>query len=144
MPPCRLMVKVSNAFRADQRLSGDVTVDIEYKKTTRGEFILKQIRQVPAPYVPTNLAAVMLNEPTRIKLEASPTGADGKIYAIDQLGGVFVVKAGGTAFALVHQTTFGQEGATAVNHDAVVRASIAISGGCLFIRAQDKLYCVGK
>ncbi len=51
--------------------------------------------------------------PTRFKIEASPTGADGKIYAIDFLGNVFVVKAGGPSFELVHQTSFGQEGTTA-------------------------------
>ena len=25
-----------------------------------------------------------------------------------------------------------------------VRASVAVSDGCLFIRSQDKLYCIGK
>ena len=82
--------------------------------------------------------------PTKIKIDASPTAADGKIYAIDQLGGVFVAKAGGTQFELIHQASFGQEGATATNGDKVVRSSIAVAGGCLFIRAQDQLYCVSK
>ena len=27
---------------------------------------------------------------------------------------------------------------------ASVRASVAVSGGCLFIRSEEKLYCIGK
>ena len=57
---------------------------------------------------------------------------------------MFVVKAGGTQFEIVQQANFGQEGATATNGDKVVRSSIAIANGCLFIRAQDMLYCLGK
>lgn len=82
--------------------------------------------------------------PTRFKIEASPTGADGKIYAIDFLGNVFVVKSGGESFELLHQAAFGQEGTTATNGDKICRAGIAAANGCLFIRAQDRLYCVGK
>lgn len=82
--------------------------------------------------------------PTRVKIEASPTGADGKIYAIDFMGNVFVVKAGTAGFEIVHQATFGQEGATATNNDKICRACVVVANGNLYIRAQDRLYCVGK
>jgi len=74
---------------------------------------------------------------SREKFEASPTGADGKIYLMNQLGDVFVIKAGDT-YELLHQAPMG----TTMKN--ISRASIAVSQGNLFIRTDTQLFCVGK
>ncbi|MEM7145672.1 MAG: PQQ-binding-like beta-propeller repeat protein [Verrucomicrobiota bacterium] len=75
--------------------------------------------------------------PAKGKIEASPTGADGKIYLMSFLGEVFVVKAG-DAFELLHETVMGGRNCT------MARSSIAAAQGNLFIRTDGKLYCVGE
>lgn len=73
----------------------------------------------------------------KVKLEASPTGADGKIYLMSHLGEIFVVKAG-DEFELLHQTQLGSS--QSIN----IRASIAAAKGQLFIRTDRQLFCVGE
>lgn len=73
----------------------------------------------------------------RNKIESSPTGADDKIYFMDQRGNVFIVQAG-DQFKLLKTIQMGDDG------DDLLRASIAISHGNLFIRTGTRLYCVGK
>ena len=80
---------------------------------------------------------------SKAKFEASPTVADGKIYCVNFWGEVFVVAAGGTEFKLLHKAEMGN-GSKPSGDASSVRASIAVANGCLFIRTQDKLYCVGK
>lgn len=70
------------------------------------------------------------------KIECSPTAADGRIYFMDQRGRVTVVAAGDEA-KLLHQADFGDQG------QKDIRSSIAIAHGCLFIRTNTALYCVG-
>lgn len=125
-----------------KQFSSDISTPLFYQ----GNFyVLDSDRKTLSCIEPKTGKVIWSGEyPTRYKLEGSPMGADGKIYTVDQLGGVFVVKAGGAAFEIVHQTSFGQEGTTATNGDKLVRATIAVANGCLFIRAQDRLYCVGK
>ena len=74
---------------------------------------------------------------SRIKIESSPTAADGKIYFQNFRAEVFVAAAG-DEFKLLKQIPMGDEG------DDLVRSSIAISQGNLFIRTGHKLYCIGK
>ena len=74
---------------------------------------------------------------SREKIEASPTGADGKIYLMNQLGDVFVVRAG-DQFEVLNQTSLG----TSMKN--VSRASIAVSQGNLFVRTDTDLFCIGK
>ncbi len=74
---------------------------------------------------------------TRVKLEASPTIADGKIYMQNFKGEVFVVAAD-KEFKILHIAAMGDEG------DNDLRACIAIAHDNLFIRTGSKLYCVGK
>jgi outer membrane protein assembly factor BamB len=81
--------------------------------------------------------------PSKAKIEASPSAADGKIYATNFWGEVFVVKAGGDKFELLNVADFGND-SKATRGDSVVRSGIAIANGDLFIRVQDRLYCVGK
>jgi len=65
--------------------------------------------------------------------QASPTGADGKIYCISMKGEVVVVSAGDT-FDVLHRVDMG-------GRDC--RASVAVSDGQLFIRTDDRLFCIG-
>ena len=74
---------------------------------------------------------------TRVKIESSPTGADGKIYFQNFRGEVFVVAAA-PEFKLLHVAAMGDEG------DEDLRATVAIAQGNLFIRTGSKLYCVGQ
>lgn len=122
--------------------SSDVSTPLFYQ----GHFyVLDSDRKALACVEPKTGKVLWRGEfPTRVKMEASPTGADGKIYAIDFMGNVFVVKAGTTGFEIVHQATFGQEGVTATNNDKICRACVVVANGNLYIRAQDRLYCVGK
>ena len=64
---------------------------------------------------------------------ASPVMADGKIYITDEDGVTSVFKAG-PKFELVAEN----------NLDDYTLSSIAISGGQLFIRTAQNLYCIGK
>jgi outer membrane protein assembly factor BamB len=74
---------------------------------------------------------------SRAKIEASPTGADGKIYFQSHTGEAFVVS-GGDEFKILHQAELGE------SDDRDTRSSIAVSGGNLFIRTAGRLYCVGQ
>jgi outer membrane protein assembly factor BamB len=64
---------------------------------------------------------------------SSPTAGDGKIYAINEQGRVFVLDAGDEFRALSEIEMGGKE----------VRASIVIANKRLFIRTNEALYCVG-
>lgn len=74
----------------------------------------------------------------KVKLEASPTGVDGKIYLISHLGEVFVYSAGPEGGQLLNSTTFG------TSQSVNIRASIVPANGTLFIRTDDQLYAVRK
>jgi outer membrane protein assembly factor BamB len=73
----------------------------------------------------------------KVKIEASPTAADGKIFLLSHLGEVFVVQAG-DEFKLLHQTQLGESQSTNI------RSSIVPAQGNLFIRTNDKLFCIGQ
>lgn len=74
---------------------------------------------------------------SREKFEVSPTGADGKIYLMNHLGDVFVIKAG-DKFELLHKAEMGD------SLKNITRASIAVSQGNLFIRTDTAIYCIGE
>ncbi len=74
---------------------------------------------------------------SREKFEVSPTGADGKIYVMNHLGDVFVVKAG-DKFELLHKAEMGD------SLKNLSRASIAVSQGNLFIRTDTAMFCIGQ
>ena len=79
----------------------------------------------------------------KTKFESSPTVADGKVYCINFWGEVYVAKADTDKFELLGMNEMG-DGSKPNGNAASVRASVAVSGGGLFIRTQDKLYRVGK
>ena len=66
--------------------------------------------------------------------QASPTGADGKIYCINMRGLVVVLSAG-DAFKVLSQIDMGENGC---------RSTISVSHGQLFIRTPENLYCIGN
>jgi len=63
---------------------------------------------------------------------ASPVAADGKVYMVSETGETFVLRAGRTAELLAKNEIDGR-----------MLASPAISNGCLFLRADGTLYCIG-
>ncbi len=71
----------------------------------------------------------------RTVIRSSPTVADGKLYAINEKGTVFVCGTG-DAFELLATIPMGGAEGT--------RSSIAVAGGQLFIRTTEALHCVGK
>jgi outer membrane protein assembly factor BamB len=73
---------------------------------------------------------------SRIKIECSPTGADGKIYFQNFRGEVFIVAAD-KEFKLLRTIPMGDEG------DDRLRSVVAVSQGNLFLRTGSKLYCIG-
>jgi outer membrane protein assembly factor BamB len=76
---------------------------------------------------------VLYKERVKGPFSASPVGGDGKVYCLSEAGTVYVVKAG-DEYELLSKNELGEEGL----------ATPAISGGCLFLRSDKALYCVGK
>ena len=66
---------------------------------------------------------------------ASLTGADGKLYCINETGEVVVLAAGGNEFKIIFQTKI---------DEPRIQSSIAVADGRLFIRTAQNLYCIGK
>jgi outer membrane protein assembly factor BamB len=66
---------------------------------------------------------------------AALTAADDKIYAINEAGQAFIIKAGGDSMEVLCQTDF---------DDKPSMASIAIADNSLFIRTASTLYCIKK
>jgi outer membrane protein assembly factor BamB len=119
---------------AEREVSSDVSTPLFYKDRF---YVLNSDRRSLACVEPAT-GKVFWHESldSRAKIEASPTGADGKIYFINHRGDVFVVEAG-DEFKLLHTVPMGDE------RDRDVRASIAAAHGTIFIRTGSKLYCVG-
>ena len=73
--------------------------------------------------------------PERAVIRSSPTVADGKVYIVNEKGTVMVCAAG-DEFKVLATIPMGDAEGT--------RASIVVSGGQLFLRTTQALYCVGK
>ena len=119
----------------DQRsLSSDVpTPAFAYKDF----FILSDVRGALSRVHPkTGEIKWSLELPGRSKFEASPLVADGKVYLMNFAADVVVVDASnGTIKATI---PMGERG------DNMTRSMITAAHGNLFIRANNKLYCVGN
>ncbi len=68
----------------------------------------------------------------------SPTGADGKIFCMNEAGVVFVVNAAGDKLEVIHQAEL--EGGGGSDHN---RSSIPVADGQVFVRTFGKIYCFG-
>jgi outer membrane protein assembly factor BamB len=67
---------------------------------------------------------------------ASPTGADGKIYCMNERGGVWVLSA--DEFKVLYKGDLGTGG------DYPTRSTISVADGHVFVRTSDTLYCFKK
>ena len=73
--------------------------------------------------------------PDRTVIRSSPTVADGKVYIVNEKGTVMVCTTG-DEFKVLATIPMGDAEGT--------RASVVVSGGQLFLRTTQALYCVGK
>ena len=100
-------------------------------------FILSDVRGALSRVAPkTGEIKWLLELPGRSKFEASPLVADGKVYIMNFAAEVVVVDADkGTIMATI---PMGDRG------DNMTRSMITAAHGNLFIRTNNKLFCVGK
>jgi outer membrane protein assembly factor BamB len=99
-------------------------------------FVLSDVSKALSRVAPDGKVKWTLETPGRIKYEASPLVADGKVYLINFNGDVVVVDA--KEGRILHQAAFGS------GADKLVRAMIVASQGQLFLRTDTRLFCIGK
>lgn len=124
------------AWTSDQQreVSSDVPTPLFYL----GDFfILSDLRKTLARVEPrTGKVRWLIETPGTAKYEASPTGADGRVFLLNFRGGVVVVDAADGR--VLHRAEMGEAG------DDRTRATVVAAGNQLFIRTNRKLYCVGS
>lgn len=113
--------------------SSDVSTPLFYE----GKFyVLDSDRKTIACIEPTTGEVIWHGEiPARAKIESSPTAADGKIYFISHHAEVYVVKAGGDEFEILHEVDLSERG------DNTVRSSISLAHDAIYVRTHNRLYC---
>ncbi len=124
------------AWKSDQ--VREVTADVPTPLFYLGDFfVLSDVRKALSRVDPqTGKIKWTVRTPGDSKYEASPTGADGKIYLMNFRAQTAVVDAADGK--ILGQADMGEEG------DDMTRSTISIARGEIFIRANRKLYCVGK
>ena len=124
------------AWKTDQ--NREVSSDVPTPLFFDGDFfVLSDVRKNLSRVDPaTGNAKWTVELPGRRKFEASPTGADGKVYLMNFGGDVVVIDA--AKGELLSTIAMGDEG------DDATRSSIAVANGQLFIRTNQKLYCIPK
>ena len=119
-----------------REVSSDVSTPLYYQGSV---YLLNSDRKLLSRLETATGKVIWQGElPSRVKFEASPLGADGRIYLMNHEGLAFVVRAGGDAFVLLHIAGMGDDG------DRELRASIIAAHGQLFVRTGRKLYCLEK
>ncbi len=119
----------------DREVASDVSTPAFYQGKF---FVINSDKKTVARVDPATGKADWIGQlDSRSKVEGSPTAADGKLYFQNHAGEVFVVGTG-DEFKVLHRVAMGDAG------DRSTQATIAVSGGNLFIRTAGKLYCVGK
>jgi outer membrane protein assembly factor BamB len=123
-------------WKTDQKreVSSDVPTPLFYD----GDFfVLSDVRKNLSRVDPaTGTVKWTVDLPGRRKFESSPSGADGKIYAMNFGGDVVVVDA--AKGEILSTIAMGDEG------DDLTRSSVAVAAGQLFVRTNHKLYCIGR
>ncbi len=116
----------------------DVTTDVPTPLFYQGDFfVLSDLKKTLARVDPASgKVRWQVATPGNAKYEASPTGADGRIFLQNFRGDVVVVNAADGGIA--HQTQMGEPG------DDRTRSTIVAAHGALFIRTNQKLYCIGQ
>jgi outer membrane protein assembly factor BamB len=123
------------AWKSTQR---ELSSDVPTPAFAEGDFfILGDARRTLSRVEPaTGKIKWSVEVPGRKKLEASPTVADGKVYFMNFGGDVTVIDAHkGEVIATI---PMGDQG------DNMIRSSISVSNGQLFIRTNNKLFCVSE
>ena len=124
------------AWKSDQQVavSSDVPTPLFYL----GDFfVLNDLRKSLSRVEPrTGRVKWTVDTPGRAKYEASPTGADGKIYLMNFKGDVVIVDP--AKGEVLRTIPMGEEG------DDMTRSSVAVAEGQLFIRTNQKVYCIGR
>ena len=123
------------AWKSDKRT---VTADVPTPLFYQGDFfVLSDVKKNLSRVNPANGEPKWtLALPGMKKYEASPTGADGKIYCMNFAGDVVVVDA--QKGEVISQIPMGEPG------DDFTRSTIVAAHGNLFIRTNAKLYCIGR
>ncbi|MCP5515725.1 MAG: PQQ-binding-like beta-propeller repeat protein [Verrucomicrobiales bacterium] len=116
----------------------DLTSDVPTPLFYQGDFfVLSDLRKTLARVDPaTGKAKWIVPTPGRAKYEASPTGADGRVFLMNFAGEVAVFAAADGA--LLHTIPMGKPG------DDQTRSTVAVAHGQLFIRTNSQLYCIRK
>lgn len=115
----------------------ELTSDVPTPLVYLGDFfVLSDLQKSLARVEPqTGRVKWLISTPGNAKYEASPTGADGRIYLLNFRGDVVVVNA--EDGEVVHQAAFGEPG------DDRTRSTIAALESQIFVRTNRKLYCLG-
>jgi outer membrane protein assembly factor BamB len=114
-----------------------VTSDVPTPAFADGDFfVLSDLSKALSRVAPDGSVKWTLETPGRVKYEASPLVADGKVYIVNFSGEVVVVDAADGK--ILHQTAFGS------GADKLVRAAIIASHKQLFLRTDTRLFCIGK
>jgi outer membrane protein assembly factor BamB len=116
----------------------EVSADVPTPAFYDGDFfVLSDLRKALSRVEPrTGKVKWVIETPGRAKYEASPLAADGKIYLINFDGTVVIYNAADGE--LLNSISM-----DAPKDGEMVRASISVAYGQLFIRTTRKLYCVG-
>lgn len=128
-----------NSLAWVSRESRDVSSDVPTPAFYDGDFfVLSDVRKSLSRVEPgTGRVKWTVATPGRVKYEASPLAADGKVYLIDFNGQVAIIGAADGKLLRVIPMDEPKGG-------EVVRSSIIASRGQLYIRTTRKLYCIGK
>ena len=93
-----------------------------------------------------NIAAFDMNTGKQVWIQnlgtiqkASPVLADGKLYVGTENGKFFILKPGPTGAQILDEDQLG----TAEHPEAII-ASVAVSGGRIYLVTENNLYCIGK
>lgn len=114
-----------------------VTSDVPTPAFAEGDFfVLSDLSKALSRVSPDGSIKWTLETPGRVKYEASPLVADGKVYIVNFSGDVVVVDA--QEGKILHQAAFGS------GADKLVRAMIVAAHGQLFLRTDTRLFCIGK
>jgi len=114
-----------------------VTSDVPTPAFAEGDFfVLSDLSKALSRVSPDGSIKWTLETPGRIKYEASPLVADGKVYIVNFNGDVVVVDA--AEGKILNQAAFGS------GTDKLVRAMIVAAHGQLFLRTDTRLFCIGK
>jgi outer membrane protein assembly factor BamB len=113
-----------------------VTSDVPTPAFAYGDFfVLSDVSKALSRIAPDGSIKWSIETPGRIKYEASPMVADGKVYLVNFTGEVVVVNA--EDGKVLHQTAFG------TSEDKQTRSMIVASQGQLFLRTDTRLFCIG-